>query len=170
MRSTVACWIELPDPLPKIIIMIVSVCHQKSNHWQGKWLLEKLHQENYHFRKLKSHILPSPVTDAKLFLETNSQFFKEVRWGRKVDILSLHINRIQQVWSPVSPAKCEVRHCPRTWLTASPAFISIHRDLREKQSSVPVSHVCVLSWVWVFATPWTVAHQAPLSMEFSQQE
>ena len=31
--------------------------------------------------------------------------------------------------------------------------------------------VCsVLSYVWLFATPWTVAHQATLSMEFSRQE
>ena len=30
--------------------------------------------------------------------------------------------------------------------------------------------VCVLSRVQLFATPWTVAHQAPLSMEFSKQE
>ena len=27
-----------------------------------------------------------------------------------------------------------------------------------------------LSHVWLFATPWTVAYQAPLSMEFSRQE
>ena len=27
-----------------------------------------------------------------------------------------------------------------------------------------------LSHVWFFVTPWTVAHQAPLSMEFSRQE
>ena len=27
-----------------------------------------------------------------------------------------------------------------------------------------------LSHVWYFATPWTVGHQAPLSMEFSRQE
>ena len=33
--------------------------------------------------------------------------------------------------------------------------------------------MCVLSHfshVWLFATPWTVAHQAPLSMGFSRQE
>ena len=30
--------------------------------------------------------------------------------------------------------------------------------------------VCVLSGVRLFATPWTVAHQAPLSMKFSRQE
>ena len=28
----------------------------------------------------------------------------------------------------------------------------------------------LLSRVWFFATPWTVAHQAPQSMEFSRQE
>ena len=32
------------------------------------------------------------------------------------------------------------------------------------------SEVNSLSRVWLFATPWTVAHQAPLSMEFSRQE
>ena len=30
--------------------------------------------------------------------------------------------------------------------------------------------VCVLSHVQLFATPWTVTHQAPLSIEFSRQE
>ena len=30
--------------------------------------------------------------------------------------------------------------------------------------------VKLLSRVWPFATPWTVAHQAPLSMGFSRQE
>ena len=29
---------------------------------------------------------------------------------------------------------------------------------------------CVLSCVRLLATPWTVAHQAPLSMEFPRQE
>ena len=29
---------------------------------------------------------------------------------------------------------------------------------------------CVFSHVQFFATPWTVAHQAPLSMGFSRQE
>ena len=30
--------------------------------------------------------------------------------------------------------------------------------------------LCMLSCVQLFATPWTVAYQAPLSMEFSRQE
>ena len=31
-------------------------------------------------------------------------------------------------------------------------------------------YMCVLCHVWLIATPWTVAHQVPLSMEFSRQE
>ena len=30
--------------------------------------------------------------------------------------------------------------------------------------------MCVLSCIWFFATPWTVAHQISLCMEFSRQE
>ena len=30
--------------------------------------------------------------------------------------------------------------------------------------------VCMLSCIWLFVTPWTVARQAPPSMEFSRQE
>ena len=42
-----------------------------------------------------------------------------------------------------------------------------------KQESPFGGHVRMLSYftqVWLFATPWTVAHQAPLSMGFSRQE
>ena len=31
-------------------------------------------------------------------------------------------------------------------------------------------YVCALSHARLFVTPWTVAHQAPLTMEFSRQE
>ena len=31
-------------------------------------------------------------------------------------------------------------------------------------------YACMFSHVQLFATPWAVAHQAPLSMEFSRQE
>ena len=32
------------------------------------------------------------------------------------------------------------------------------------------THACVLNYVWLFRTPWTVVCQAPLSREFSRQE
>ena len=39
---------------------------------------------------------------------------------------------------------------------------------------IPYLYVCVhvqfLSHVQLFATPWTVAHQAPLCVDFSRQE
>ena len=36
---------------------------------------------------------------------------------------------------------------------------------------ITLKKICVsLSHVQLFVTPWTVAHQAPLSMEFSRQE
>ena len=42
---------------------------------------------------------------------------------------------------------------------------------RKKKQSYDLSlKVKVLSHVRLFVTPWTVAHQAPLSMEFSRQE
>ena len=33
-----------------------------------------------------------------------------------------------------------------------------------------ISPMCVFSCLWLFETPWTVAHQTLLSMEFSRQE
>ena len=48
-----------------------------------------------------------------------------------------------------------------------------------KMQCISTCHLCrqwsrvkvkSLSCVWLFATPWTVAHQAPLSMGFSTQE
>ena len=33
-----------------------------------------------------------------------------------------------------------------------------------------LSHICMLSCVRLFVTPWTVAHQAPLSTGFPRQE
>ena len=41
------------------------------------------------------------------------------------------------------------------------------KSLQGFKQSVPV---CTLSCVRVFATPWTIAHQAPLSMGFPRQE
>ena len=46
-------------------------------------------------------------------------------------------------------------HCPLSTLTAF--------------DNLTITFVLTCS-VWLFATPWTVAHQAPLSMRFSRQE
>ena len=45
-----------------------------------------------------------------------------------------------------------------------------HRSSRPSSLTLAGVHVGVLSYVRLFATPQTVAHQAPLSMEFSRQQ
>ena len=52
----------------------------------------------------------------------------------------------------------------RDWLIWSPCSV------RGSQVSSPSPQLKLLSRVQLFATPWTVAYQAPLSMEFSRQE
>ena len=50
------------------------------------------------------------------------------------------------------------------WLTLSLSLFTFLHSLLWR------SCVCVLSHVWLFVTPWTVTHQAPLSMELPRQE
>ena len=44
------------------------------------------------------------------------------------------------------------------------------RDQQLGNKASVLFSVCVLSRVWLFATPWTVAHQAPLSLGLFTQE
>ena len=46
-------------------------------------------------------------------------------------------------------------------VTTSSAFYSV---------TCPGGVACILSYIRLFETPWTAAHQAPLSVEFSRQE
>ena len=48
-------------------------------------------------------------------------------------------------------------------------YIVIYVRIRGERSHIGLS-TCVLSHVWLFVAPQTVARQAPLSMEFSRQE
>ena len=48
-------------------------------------------------------------------------------------------------------------------------WVRISRKLRQEKRSLCL-HVQSLSCVWLFATPQTVAHQVPPSMEFFRQE
>ena len=57
-------------------------------------------------------------------------------------------------------ALCDSLHC-------SPPGSSVHGD---KDAETVCVHAQSLSHVQLFATPWTVAHQVPLSMEFPGQE
>ena len=44
-------------------------------------------------------------------------------------------------------------------------------EITVKIKTIKITYnVCVLSHIRLFATPWTITCQAPLSMEFSRQE
>ena len=72
---------------------------------------------------------------------------------------------------------CHVQQHEYTWRVSAKTYrrrqIGYHLYVESKKYNNRVCvYVCV--WLndtdWLFATPWTVAHQAPLSMEFSGQE
>ena len=49
--------------------------------------------------------------------------------------------------------------------------MSLAPRIEDSLEHTQINHyVCVLSHVQFFVTPWTVAHQTPLSMEFSRQK
>ena len=47
---------------------------------------------------------------------------------------------------------------------------TIHINIQHVYGSPKAVHECILSYVWLFVSPWTVARQAPLSMAFPRQE
>ena len=49
-------------------------------------------------------------------------------------------------------------------------FLSINIYLSINRNGQREGCACVFSRVWLFATPWTATHQAPLSMRFPRQE
>ena len=64
-----------------------------------------------------------------------------------------------------------------SWLSLHELSLWSPTDTRDgglcPRSHIRASHACMLSHfshVQLFATPWTIAHQAPLSMGFSRQE
>ena len=82
-------------------------------------------------------------------------------------------------WAPVA-----LLHCPFWWTTnplvpttsasmegLSEAILCIRVLQRNRTSKVYIYTVVVksLSCVWLFGTPWTVAHQVPLSVGFPRQ-
>ena len=66
-------------------------------------------------------------------------------------------------WASAPPCWCE---------SASVAVVSGSEEsgLTACPGHSLAKYVCMLSCVQLFATPWTVAHQIPLSVEFSRQE
>ena len=66
------------------------------------------------------------------------------------------------------PCSCKIRKISRPIWNDFQNILSKY-SLKRSEKCRCKKNVCV-SCVWLFATPWTVAHQAPLFMEFSRQE
>ena len=77
----------------------------------------------------------------------------------------------RHVWGPLNVSQ----RIPGEWLDLSSLFLFTSWHNYEATSlsfthSVRMSEWNLLSRVWLSATPWTIACQAPLSMKFSRQE
>ena len=72
-----------------------------------------------------------------------------------------------------NPLQCSCLENPRdrgAWWAAVYGVTQSRTRLKRLSSSSSKFRVKSLSPVGLFATPWTIAHQAPLSMGFSRQE
>ena len=67
------------------------------------------------------------------------------------------------IWEPQRGFTCEYHLYTRS-------YICDYLILKIKIWNYEDLKVKLLSRVWLFAAPWTVAYEAPLSMEFSRQE
>ena len=76
-------------------------------------------------------------------------------------------------WASWDTCEC-VDSCSVTWQHLESIGFSINCKVIYNRAVGRTMHACMhaesLSCVWVFTTLWTVAHQAPLSREFSRQE
>ena len=71
-----------------------------------------------------------------------------------------------------NPLQCSCLENPRdggAWWASVYGVAQSQTRLKRLSSSSSSSSVCVTR-VWLFATPWTIARQAPLSMKFSRQD
>ena len=66
-------------------------------------------------------------------------------------------------WQAVSFHTNFLGECRKTLVSKHPGERNLGTDLLLSTCTCVLSHV---SCVWLFATPWTVAHQAPLSIGF----
>ena len=84
-----------------------------------------------------------------------------LNWGHQLLITFRLVSKLKSSW--------EGRMLDQAW-----SFPEEEAGLSTVLSSLATSSymlcVCMFSHVWLFVTLWTVAHQSPLSMEFSRQE
>ena len=89
-----------------------------------------------------------------------------LKWKTNADLL----------YGAWNPAECHVAAWTAGGLgradpcTRTAEFLVVHLRLSQRCLLTGYECVCALSHVRLSATPWTVAHQAPMSVEFSRQQ
>ena len=96
-------------------------------------------------------IVQTVLTDPREILRLRFLFKDVLLWAKK-ECVSIFPTQLILECGPT---------LPMAWLSLKPAHWS---------QGNPWICVCVLRRILLFVTAWTVAHQAPLSMEFSRQE
>ena len=85
---------------------------------------------------------------------------------------SMGSQRVRQAWAHTHPYStvwivlCRIE----SWDVSCNFFFLALLFSIQKDWLVDTGRLLVVQCVWFFATPWTIAHQAALSMEFSRQE
>ena len=97
-------------------------------------------------------------TDADVILETDKE------GGPKISYLQFQFNNM------VDCVSIFLTFLIQEMLKSKQKRKSRWGEVRLETKIGPSESVCVLCCVQFFVTPWTVARQAPLSMEFSRQE
>ena len=81
------------------------------------------------------------------------------------------MNEFNQVFSPFIVVTISCRCVPKRNSLPDVDFLQTQLLVEQMASFYIFYHyVCMLNCVQLFATPWIVAHQVPLSMEFFMQE
>ena len=129
-------------------------------------------------RSLRPFLYSSSLYSFYLFLISASVRSK---WYDHLHECSLTLSNFLEVMSAAAAAK-SLQSCPTLWdpIDGSPPGSSVPGILQARKLEwVAISFsnawkwkvkVKLLSHVWLFATPWTAAYQAPPSMGFSRQE
>ena len=110
-----------------------------------------------------------PLT-TRLYIRVCAIYFYEIFLKAKRNKLTY------QIWDKVSFSDCYYFHdCTVFFIWSNidlQHYVGFHFNEYTHTHTHTHTHVKVksLSHVWLFATPWTVDYQAPLSMGFSRQE
>ena len=125
-------------------------------HW--KWFVSNLSPHLYDTTVLDFEFLPS-----FFIFKSSCIFFLDPLWH---SILTSFICCFLRVWNVKDTGWKMFFLCAALWTVwASSKDLWVYQPWRKEKWKCQS-----LSCVWPFATSWTVAHQAPLSMEFSRQE